>query len=131
MRLRFAPDLPDGAALTSSSRQLRVPRHPNVRFCRWVGGYLLKTGLPWQRPGPPGRLTPGSAAGSATSARPCLIWLARRNPANQGPAARQARRTVGRPPAMRWAKPSSETSPRRKPKGRRVKLQAKEALRNR
>jgi hypothetical protein len=99
VRLRFVPDLPDGAALTSSSRQLRVPRHPTVRFCRWVGGYLLKTGLPWQRPGPPGRLTPGSAAGSATSARPCLIWPTRRNPANQGPAARQARRTAG--PATR------------------------------
>ena len=72
--------------------------------------------LPWQRPCPPGRLTPpGSGAGSGTSARRCLIWPARRNPANPAPAARSARRTAARPPATTWARPSSETSRRRNP----------------
>ena len=78
--------------------------------------------LPWQRPCPPGRLTPpGSAAGSATSARHSQIWPARRNPANPAPAARPDRRTAARPPATTWERPSSAMSPRRKPAGRRVK----------
>jgi hypothetical protein len=55
--------------------------------------------LPWQRPAPPGRLTPpGSAAGSGTSARHCPIWPARRNRASPAPAALPARRTAARPP---------------------------------
>jgi hypothetical protein len=53
--------------------------------------------LPWQRPSPPGQLTPpGSAAGSATSARHSLIWPARRNPANPTPAGRPDPRTDAR-----------------------------------
>jgi hypothetical protein len=56
--------------------------------------------LPWQRPCPPGRLTPpGSAAGSAASTRHSQTWPARRNPANPDPDARPDRRTAARPPA--------------------------------
>ena len=88
--------------------------------------------------GPPPRRRPAAALAAALPARPAdprpgpprvpehppgaaLIWPARRNPANPAPAARPARRTAARPPATTWARPSSETSPRRKPAGRRVK----------
>ncbi len=57
----------------------------------------------------------------AASARRCLIWSARRNPANPDQDARPARRTSARQPVTTWARPSSATSQRRKPAGRRVK----------
>jgi hypothetical protein len=82
--------------------------------------------LPWQRPCPPGRLTlPGSAAGSATSARYYRIWPARRNPAYPALDDRPDPRTTARPPALTWVRPSSATSPRREPAGGKVKQQAK------
>ena len=64
-------------------------------------------------PARPGSPPPGSAAGSGTSARRCPIWPACRNPANQAPDARPARRTATRPPATTWARPSNGRSPRR------------------
>ena len=78
--------------------------------------------LPWQRPCPPGRLTPpGSAAGSATSARCCPARPARQNPANPAPAARPDQKTGARPPATTWERPSSGMTPRRKTAGRQLK----------
>jgi hypothetical protein len=78
--------------------------------------------LPWQRPCPPGRLTPARVRrGSVTSARPCPVWPARRNPANQAPAARPARRTATRPPATTSAKPPDEPKPANPPQTRQVK----------
>ena len=78
--------------------------------------------LPWQRPCPPGRLTPARVRrGSGTSARCCPAWPARRNPANPAPAARPAPRTATRPPGTTWARPSSATNPRRKTAGRKLK----------
>jgi hypothetical protein len=38
-------------------------------------------------------------------------------------------RTTARPPALTWVRPSSATSPRRKPAGRKVKQQAKNQVR--
>ena len=88
----------------------------------WPADSPKTCGCPGSGPArPAGSPPPGSAAGSATSARHCPIWPARRNPANPAPAGRPARRTAARPPATTWARPSSETSPRRKPAGRRVK----------
>ena len=85
--------------------------------------------LPWQRPCPPGRLTPpGSAAGSGTSARPCPAWPAHRNPANPAPDARPAARTAARPTAMTRAKPSSDTSPRRNPQAGRLNNKLRERV---
>ena len=75
--------------------------------------------LPWQRPCPPGLLTPpGFAGGSATSARCCPAWPARRNPASPAPDARPAREPPPSYPHV--ARPSSETSPRRKPQAGRL-----------
>jgi hypothetical protein len=77
--------------------------------------------LPWQRPSPPGQLTPpGSAAGSATSARHSLIWPARRNPATRPRPAARIQETAARPSATTWARPSSGMTPRRKTAGRRL-----------
>jgi hypothetical protein len=89
----------------------------------WLArGLAADIRLPWQRPCPPGRLTPPvSAAGSAASARHCPTWPARRNPANPAPAARPDRRTGARPPATTWERPSSGMTPRRKTTGSRLK----------
>ena len=97
---------------------LIIACYAQLRLARHLAADLR---LPWQRPCPPGRLTPpGSAAGSGTSARRCPAWPARRNPANPDPAARQDRRTATPPPATTWARPSSETSPRRNPQAERL-----------
>ena len=87
------------------------------------GAYLPPTcGYPGNGPARPAASPrPGSGGDSGTSARHCPTWPARRNQANPAPAARPDRRTGARPPATTWARSSNETSPRRKPAGRRVK----------
>jgi hypothetical protein len=56
--------------------------------------------LPWQRPQPPGTMTPlGSAADSAPSARHSALPQPRRNPAGPAPDARKDPRTPARHPA--------------------------------
>ena len=64
---------------------------------------------------------PGSAGGSAASARTCPFPPARRNPPGPGREGPQARRTSVPPPATTWARPSSARNQRRTPAGRQVK----------
>ena len=70
--------------------------------------------LPWQRPCPPGGLTPARVRvpehppGTARSGRRAETRQ------TQAPAARPAGRTGARPPATTWARRSSETNPRKK-----------------
>ena len=113
-----APKLRDPAAADRLDLDL-LACYAQLRLARPLAADLR---LPWQRPSPSGRLTPpGSAAGSGTSTRPCPARPARRNPANPVPDGRQGQGTGARPPATTWARPSNETSPRRKPAGRRLK----------
>ena len=67
----------DQSRMTDSARlherytiaYLIIACYAQLRLAR---GLAAEIRLPWQRPCPPGQLTqPGSAAGSATSARPC------------------------------------------------------------
>ena len=68
--------------------------------------------LPWQRPCPPGRLTPARVRRGFRNIHQHLPVLpARRNPPGPAPGARPARRTAGPPPATTSAKPSSEKNP--------------------
>ena len=77
--------------------------------------------LPWQRPCPPGRLTPARVRRGFRNIRQTLPGLASApKPGKPGPG-RPGRRTGARPPATTWARPSSEMNPTRKAAGRRVK----------
>ena len=59
-----------------------------------MGGCLLETGLPWQRPGPAGRLT--RVRRGFRNIRQALPDLAGApEPGKPGPGPRQARRTAG------------------------------------
>jgi DDE superfamily endonuclease len=145
------PAWPDGrirlAADVSNWLRPDAATSPELLFChcygRGKGNAQLIPGWPysfvaalepgrtsWTLPldavrlGPAGSPRPGSGPGSGASTRRCPAWPARRNPANPAPAARRDRRTATRPPATTWARPSRETSPGRKPAGRRVKQQA-------
>ena len=78
--------------------------------------------LPWQRPCPPGRLTPARVRRGFRNIRQTLPGLASApKPGKPGPGSRPGRRTGARPPATTWARPSSEMNPTRKAAGRRVK----------
>ena len=78
--------------------------------------------LPWQRPCPPGRLTPARVRRGFRNIRQTLPGLASApKPGKPGPGRPPGRRTGARPPATTWARPSSETNPTRKAAGRRVK----------
>jgi hypothetical protein len=77
--------------------------------------------LPWQRPCPPGRLTPARVRRGFRNIRqalPCPAGAPK--PGKPGPGRRQDRRTAARPPVTTWPRPSSETNRRRKPAGRRL-----------
>jgi hypothetical protein len=77
-----------------------------------VGGCLLETGLPWQRPGPPGRLTPARIRRGFRNIRQALPDLADApKPGKPGSAARQARRTGGRPPPHELGKTVKHDQP--------------------
>jgi hypothetical protein len=92
--------------------------YAQLRLARHLAADLR---LPWQRPCPPGRLTPARVRRGFRNIRQTLPGLVGApNPASQAPDALQARRTATQPPATTWAKPSNETSPARKPAGRRV-----------
>ena len=78
--------------------------------------------LPWQRPCPPGRLTPARVRRGFRNIRQTLPGLASApKPGKPGPGRPPGRRTGARPPATTWARPSSEMNPTRKAAGRRVK----------
>lgn len=97
---------------------LIITAHAQLRLARPLAGDLR---LPWERPAPPGRLTPpGSAAGLGTSARPCPAWPVHPNPASPGPAARQARRTAIPHPATTWAKGEEGPQPQGTARTRRL-----------
>ncbi len=81
--------------------------------------------LPWERPAPPGRLTPpGSAADSGTSARPCPAWPAHQNPAAPAPAGHQAQGTATPNPATTSAKRPEGNARSRHDANEQVKRQA-------
>ena len=73
---------------------LIIACHAQLRLARPLAADLRR---PWERPAPPGRLTPpGSAGDLGTSARWSPAQPVRRNPANPGRAGHQARRTATR-----------------------------------
>ena len=81
--------------------------------------------LPWERPAPPGRLTPARVRRGfrnirANTARPPV----HRNPASPAPDARQGQRTAAPHPAMTWAKPPRGNSHSRQGANAQVKRQA-------
>ena len=85
---------------------LIITAHAQLRLARPLADDLR---LPWERPAPPGRLTPpGSAAGLETSARRSLAQPARPNPASPAQDARQGRRTATPHPATTWGKQPRE-----------------------
>jgi hypothetical protein len=64
-----------------------------------MGGRLLETGLPWQRPGPPGRMTPARVRCGFRNIRQTLPELASApKPDKPGP---------GRPPGSRNRRPAT------------------------
>ncbi|WP_442935278.1 hypothetical protein [Micromonospora sp. CPCC 206061] len=79
---------------------LIIAAHTQLRLARPLAADLRR---PWERPTPPGRLTPPAfAAGFGTSARPPLCQPAHRNPPNP---ARDG---------LRLAEPTTRTPPRRR-----------------
>ena len=82
--------------------------------------------LPWERPAPPGRLSPpGSAAGFGASTRPCPAQPVRRNPANPDPDARQGRE----PPPGHPPRRGEDGQARRTPKAPRERSRLNNKLR--
>ncbi len=71
---------------------LIITCHAQLRLARPLAEDLR---LPWERPAPPGRLTPpGSAADSGTSTRQFPAQPVRRNPASPAPGARRGQKTA-------------------------------------
>ena len=96
-----APKIRDPAAADRWT-WLIIACHTQLRLARPLAADLR---LPWERPAPPGRLTPARVRRgfrnirAKSAARPV-----RRNPASPAPAGRQDRRTAARHPATTWEK---------------------------
>ena len=78
---------------------LIITAHAQLRLARPLAADLR---LPWERPAPPGRLTPSRVRrGLETSARPSPAQPVRRNPASPARAAHPGRRTAAPSPPRR------------------------------
>jgi hypothetical protein len=116
-----APKIRDPAAADRWT-WIVITCHAQLRLARPLADDLR---LPWERPAPPGRLTPAaSAAGLETSARPSPAQPVRRNPASPDPDGHQGRRTATPPPATTWGKPPDENAPSPHGANAQVKRQA-------
>ena len=96
---RTAPKHRDPAAADRWTWIL-IACHARLRLARPLAADLR---LPWERPAPPGRLTPARARRGFRNihqALPCLAGAP--NPASPAPAARQDRRTAAQHPATTW-----------------------------
>jgi hypothetical protein len=112
-----APKIRDPAAADRWT-WLIIACHTQLRLARPLAADLR---LPWERPCPPGRLTPARVRrDSGTSAPPCPARPAHRNPANPAPAGRQGRRTAAQPGATTWARTRRKPQSAKLPAGRRV-----------
>jgi hypothetical protein len=101
---------------------LIITCHAQLRLARPLAADLRR---PWERPAPPGRLTPARVRrGLGTSARRLPGRPVHRNPASPDPAARQDRRTADRHPATTWEKPPDGNAPSRHDANEQVKRQA-------
>lgn len=103
---------------------LIIAAHTQLRLARPLAQDLRK---PWERPAPPGRLTPARVRrGFRTSARRPRPRPAHRNPPDQAPAAHPARRTATAQPSTTSGRPAEPTPPRARRTSRQVKDQAEE-----
>lgn len=81
---------------------LIITAHAQLRLARPLAADLR---LPWERPAPPGRLTPARVRRGFRNIHatlPCLAGAP--NPASPDPAARRAPRTAAPHPATTWAR---------------------------
>ena len=102
---------------------LIITGHAQLRLARPLAADLR---LPWERPAPPGRLTPARVRrGLGTSARPCPARPVHRNPASPAPDGHQDRRTAAPHPATTWARPPEGNARSRHDANAQVKRQAK------
>ena len=102
---------------------LIITCHAQLRLARPLAADLR---LPWERPAPPGRLTPARVRRGfqehPRDRRPA--WPVHRNPASPAPAARQGRRTAAPHPATTWEKRRRGTARSRHGANAQVKRQA-------
>ena len=120
-----APKIRDPAAADRWT-WLIIACHAQLRLARPLAADLRR---PWERPAPPGRLTPARVRRGfrnirAKAARPPV----RRNPASPAPDGRPDRRTATRRPATTWEKRRRGNSRSRHDANAQVKRQAESVI---
>ena len=121
-----APKIRDPAAADRWT-WLIIACHAQLRLARPLAADLRR---PWERPAPPGRLTPARVRRGFRNIRAKTAQPVRRNPASPARAGRPGRRTTIRRYAMTWGKRRRGNSPSRHDENVQVKRQAKSLLEN-